>query len=67
MPTGHYDRGHPPANLFVRQMPAAIIERLGKFCIRNRVSYREALVAIIPAGIKALTATPKGGDAHGKG
>lgn len=58
--TGHYPRAKPSTSLFVRTMPTHVLERLAKFCQRNRVTYREALTAIIPAGIKMLT--KKGGD-----
>jgi hypothetical protein len=53
--TGHYPRGRPTTTLFVRDMPPKLMARFAAFCVRNRVSYREALVAIIPAGIRALT------------
>jgi hypothetical protein len=57
--TGHYPRAKPSTSLFVRHMPAGVLERLGRFCQRNRVTYREALAAIIPAGIKALTSAKR--------
>jgi hypothetical protein len=58
--TGHYPRKQPSTNLMVKKFPTPVLEQLGRFCRRNGVPYREALVAIIPAGIKALTTASKG-------
>lgn len=65
MPTGHYPRKSDPTTLFVRAMPTSVLQRLGRFCVRNRVGYREALTAIIPAGIKALTSNRREVADHG--